>query len=304
MTHNAKLKRFIQEHENSKHAVSGALAGLASAFVTCPLDVVKTRLQNQGRVQPGQVAYQGTLGTLSRIWCDEGIRGLYRGLGPTIFGYLPTWAIYFTVYDYCKNTWSNRDGHQEKSWVVHITSAMTAGAASTTLTNPLWVIKTRFMTQTSRTDYQYKNTLDAFVTIARQEGIRGFYKGLGSSLIGISHVAVQFPLYEKLKSILQTDHNSPPGSMTILLSSSFSKMAASMATYPHEVIRTRLQNQAKKPFKYNGIFHALKVIAREEGFRGFYKGMSANLLRTVPSSAITILTYEVIVQKIDEIKHS
>lgn len=41
-------------------------------------------------------------GTFGSIWATEGFRGLYRGLGPTIFGYLPTWAIYFTVYDKVK----------------------------------------------------------------------------------------------------------------------------------------------------------------------------------------------------------
>lgn len=45
----------------------------------------------------------------------------------------------------------------------------------------------------------YKNTFDAFKTIYSTEGFRGFYKGLGPSLMGVSHVAVQFPLYEKLK---------------------------------------------------------------------------------------------------------
>lgn len=113
-------------------------------------------------------------------------------------------------------------GH-EREWLVNIVSAMSAGAASTTLTNPLWVIKTRLMvcvpknpgrirrysyscslqTQNERTAYRYRNTLDAFITIGRHEGIRGYYKGLGSSLLGVSHVAVQFPLYEKLKRWLR-----------------------------------------------------------------------------------------------------
>ncbi|KAG0169668.1 hypothetical protein DFQ30_003337 [Apophysomyces sp. BC1015] len=179
---------------------------------------------------------------------------------------------------------------------------MTAGAASTSLTNPLWVIKTRFMTQNERTAYRYHNTIHAFRTIARDEGIRGFYKGLGPSLIGVSHVALQFPMYEKLKFWFHAETHMTSGSIAILLASSLSKMAASMATYPHEVIRTRLQNQTKKPFKYQGIMHAIKVIHAEEGLRGFYKGLPTNLLRTVPSSAMTILTYELIVQKFQDLK--
>lgn len=79
-------------------------------------------------------------------------------------------------------------------------------------------------------------------------------------------------------------------------------MSASMATYPHEVIRTRLQNQSVKPFKYKGIFHAIKVIMAEESIRGFYKGLPTNLLRTVPSSAMTILTYEMLVRELNALK--
>lgn len=51
------------------------------------------------------------LGTLKRIRMEEGLRGLYRGLTPTIVGYLPTWAIYFTIYDYCKITWAKDFGN-------------------------------------------------------------------------------------------------------------------------------------------------------------------------------------------------
>lgn len=101
-------------------AIAGACAGLVSSVVTCPLDVVKTKLQAQeGRARShtphlpphdaihradvaAERGYLGVAGTIRKIWSDNGIKGFYRGLGPTIFGYLPTWAIYFTVYDTCK----------------------------------------------------------------------------------------------------------------------------------------------------------------------------------------------------------
>lgn len=87
--------------------ICGAGAGLASGIVTCPLDVIKTKLQAQGGFttrRPGQFpsstqAYKGMLGTARIIWREEGVRGMYRGLGPMLLGYLPTWAVYLSIYD-------------------------------------------------------------------------------------------------------------------------------------------------------------------------------------------------------------
>jgi hypothetical protein len=54
------------------------------------------------------------LGTITSILKNQGIRGLYRGLGPTILGYLPTWAIYFSVYDETKK-WLGEDEYNDSS---------------------------------------------------------------------------------------------------------------------------------------------------------------------------------------------
>ena len=105
-------------------------------------------------------------------------------------------------------------------WGVHIIAAMTAGATGTIVTNPLWLIRTRFMVrlyivsqsgakadrsvqaQATSVDAaeRYTNTWIAFRSIYKTEGWRAFYRGLAPSLIGVTHVAVHFPLYEKMKS--------------------------------------------------------------------------------------------------------
>lgn len=104
----------------------GAMAGVASGVVTCPLDVIKTKLQAQGGfarrrgAQGSETAqlYRGMIGTGKTIWKNQGIRGLYQGLGPMVLGYLPTWAVYLTVYDKSKAFFEQKTG--ELSFVLRI----------------------------------------------------------------------------------------------------------------------------------------------------------------------------------------
>jgi solute carrier family 25 folate transporter 32 len=108
----------MNRSESSFNALAGAVGGFASGVVTCPLDVIKTKLQAQGGFRkvgvagasPTNAVYNGMLGTARVIWREEGLRGMYRGLGPIILGYLPTWAVWFTVYGKSKVYFSKTQG--------------------------------------------------------------------------------------------------------------------------------------------------------------------------------------------------
>ena len=98
---------------------SGAMAGVASGVVTCPLDVIKTKLQAQGAFRPQQslknapttaAIYHGLIGTARTIIRQDGVRGMYRGLSPMVLGYLPTWAVYMGVYDRSKEFYYGQVG--------------------------------------------------------------------------------------------------------------------------------------------------------------------------------------------------
>lgn len=317
-------KILLECSDPTINAVSGATAGVISALMVCPLDVAKTKLQAQGGYlalkreshSSGQKTlikkpkYNGLMGTLSTIFREEGIKGLYRGVVPITVGYLPTWAIYFVVYEEVK---SRTTPHLGKfHFMSHMISALAAGATSTLATNPIWVIKTRLMAQTAKYT-TYTGTLDAFKKMYKTEGIRSFYAGFGPALLGLTHVAVQFPLYEYLKTLLHiNERQSKTAQIPQLLTASvISKIFASSITYPHEVIRTRTQIQLPVASssgladpkaasvlhhnrKYRGIIQTAKTIYLEEGWRSFYSGLGTNMVRTVPASAVTLLSYELV----------
>ncbi|KAH8920185.1 mitochondrial carrier [Atractiella rhizophila] len=316
---NSRTAELLRSLQGTESMIAGAGAGVISSIATCPLDVVKTKLQAQGKVV-GREAYKGLVGSFGRIWREEGIRGLYRGLGPTVMGYLPTWAIYFTVYDRSKVALEAKYGKDR--WVPHILAAMTGGITQSLATNPLWVIKTRFMTQnvtTDRPEERYKHTVDALRRIYQTEGVYGFYRGMVPSLFGVFHVAVQFPLYEALKRFYRPKDGSQLSPSTILTCSSLSKVVASVTCYPHEVLRTRMQIQrypknatasssipiqgGGEPPGKRGLVQTAKMILEQEGWRGYYKGLGVTLIRTVPSSAVTILTYELILRNLLPLTH-
>lgn len=209
----------------------------------------------------------------------------------------------------------------DNKWLAQVYASITAGACSTIVTNPIWVIKTRLMSQVgdtahkdSRTPWHYKSTLDAFRTMYRSEGVGAFYSGMAPALLGLTHVAIQFPLYEYFKlhfTGMQMGENLSKDDdahwVGILAATFLSKVCATTATYPHEVVRTRLQTQQRRPPhsshpapdssvatlpRYKGIVTTCRTILREEGWRAFYYGMGTNLVRAVPAAMTTMLTFE------------
>ena len=169
----------------------------------------------------------------------------------------------------------------------------------------------------------YLGVADAVRRIYREEGFRAFYRGLTASYLGVLETGLQFAIYGAVKEAIIRDRyastleqlraaraaevamgrDSAPieraevtraayGGSAAFLNSAISKLIASVATYPHEVVRTRLREQRTGALRYAGIVDCVVRVAREEGARGLYGGMSVHLLRTVPNATILLWVVE------------
>jgi solute carrier family 25, member 33/36 len=292
--------------------LSGGVAGTIAACLTNPLEVIKTQLQSTNTVVAsssslvakagGRGGHNSVMTVTRRILAADGPAGFLRGLPPTIVGIIPSRSAYFYAYHRSKQALGPylAEGSPPNALV----SGLLAGIVSNTLTNPIWMVRTRMqiLADASAGQIAYKGYGDAIATIFREEGMAGFYKGIRASYWGCAEGSIQFIIYEQLKAKLSKRHNAhralqglPPTDAlpvaTYFWSAAAAKMLASVATYPHEVARTRMREQARAGvFKYKGMWQTLGVIAREEGRKGLYSGLGVHLLKVVPNSAFMFLT--------------
>ncbi len=207
----------------------------------------------------------------------------------------------------------------------HLLAASISGGATAMLTNPIWVVKTRmFAAPASRAAtaggdpavVAYRGLWDGLASTYRHEGIRGLYRGAGLALVGVSNGAIQFTAYEQLKrqrSSLAMRRRSasagggsggsataqeiPEGGVKLsnteyILMSGASKMVAIFLTYPYQVVRSRIQNNATNHLYPNIPACIRRTYTHEGGVRAFYKGLAANVVRILPGTCVTFVVYE------------
>ena len=273
-----------------------------ASTITNPLEVIKTQLQSSNAA----FGTRSPVALAKNIMERDGFAGFFRGLPPTLVGIIPSRSAYFYAYQRIKVALGPYA--PEGSVPNALVSGFMAGIVGNTLTNPIWMVRTRMQILADQAAGQrvYAGYIDAISTIFREEGIQGFYKGISASYWGCTEGAMQFILYEQFKTKLVTRQNNrrkarglPPSDhlskSTYFMSAAAAKIVASIATYPDEVARTRMREQAREGmFRYSGMWQTLRVIAAEEGAQGLYSGMGVHLTKVVPNSALMFLTYEVV----------
>ncbi|KAK6353356.1 hypothetical protein TWF696_005324 [Orbilia brochopaga] len=318
------------------HFVAGGIGGMSAAVVTSPLDVMKTRLQGdfyRSRIAARNAALTGretalatglrhfreTFQLLNEVYKLEGWRALFKGLGPNLIGVVPARSINFWTYGNGKQILAdNFNNGQEATWI-HLSAAITAGIVTGTATNPIWLVKTRLQLDKDNalakdgttSTRQYRNSWDCIKQTVRHEGIRGLYKGLSASYLGVTESTLQWVLYEQMKLTLANreerrllsgrEENATDVVLAYIGKSGaagMAKLIATAVTYPHEVVRTRLRQAPLEGgrLKYTGLVQCFRLVLKEEGIAAMYGGLTSHILKVVPSSMILFGMYEIILR--------
>lgn len=246
------------------------------------------------------------------------LTGFYRGITASVIGSSSGWGLFFCLKGVTeKLTLSLMDPERDDSMTNSenrvklqshhfFFSSSVAGFATQIVTNPIWVVKTRMMSTDRNAPNAYRTTADAFKRIYCEGGIKLFYSGCFTSFAGVFQGSLQFALYDTMKQAYWEHHkrihdvslgHTEGGSAKIsdgatLVMSTTAKAISTVALYPYQVVRSRLQAHDGAARFGKGISEVSKRLWKEAGFRGFYKGLVPGVARNMPATWVTFLVYE------------
>ncbi|KIP06764.1 hypothetical protein PHLGIDRAFT_106615 [Phlebiopsis gigantea 11061_1 CR5-6] len=272
--------------------IAGTTAGAVEAFITYPTEYVKTRSQFGGQREPPLTIIRDTLKT-------KGITGLYSGCSALIVGNSVKAGVRFVSYEHFKHMLADSEGKVSsgRSLLAGLGAGMMEAIFAVT---PSETIKTKLIDDAKSSNPRFRGLIHGTVTIVREEGLRGVYRGLFPVMMRQgANSAVRFTTYTTLKQFVQS--NAPPGqSLPSSITFGIGAIAGLVTVYttmPLDVIKTRMQSLTARQ-QYRNSFHCGYRIFTEEGLLRFWTGTTPRLVRLMLSGGIVFTTYENIIRLI------
>ncbi|KAL3776192.1 hypothetical protein ACHAW5_008555 [Stephanodiscus triporus] len=196
--------------------LAGAVAGTTACVACYPLDLVRTRLTTQ---LDGREAYRGITDALTKIVSNEGVSGLYSGLGPTLMVAVPNFSISYVAYGSLKEyaledelfynlrKVDTATGDRTKlGFVLTLACGAVSGTLSTLITFPFDTVRRRMQIQGQHYSPELRLTgMQMIRSMYRKDGMKGFYRGITPEILKVvPMVGTMFTVYELLKDELMS----------------------------------------------------------------------------------------------------
>lgn len=290
------------------HLLSVGVSGTASRTMVAPLERLKILMQTQ----PLSRKYNGVLSGLRTMVRDDtsAWRAMFRGNGANVLRIVPNAAIQLAIVDYLHRYvgTSNKvaasiddNGVQEvptrSKAVDAIVIGGIAGMFAAAATYPLDYVRGRLTLQ--RRDFErYRGTFDGLRKSMAEEGPMSIYRGLFPTLLGVfPYVGLSFAMYEMVRPVLPrlNDGSGRPTPTSAIIGGALASAMGQCAAYPLDTVRRRMQVAgfaAGCEIGNGGVVEGLRGIVNREGFRGLFRGLTPNLIKVAPASAVSFLVYE------------
>ncbi|KAM9807977.1 LOW QUALITY PROTEIN: mitochondrial glutamate carrier 1 [Neosynchiropus ocellatus] len=308
--------------------INGGIAGLIGVTCVFPIDLAKTRLQNQ---QNGSRLYTSVnasslhipwlvfisavvlmLYLHSRSDCliktirSEGYFGMYRGAAVNLTLVTPEKAIKLAANDFFRHHLS-KDG--KLTLVKEMLAGCGAGTCQVIVTTPMEMLKIqlqdagriaaqrKLMPETvpaGTVETKSPTAMQLTRQLLREKGIAGLYKGLGATLLrDVPFSIIYFPLFANLNNLGKRGAEGPAPFYVSFVSGCLAGSTAAVAVNPVDVIKTRLQslNRGSTEDTYSGVGDCIRKIMRNEGPSAFLKGAYCRALVIAPLFGIAQVVY-------------
>ncbi|PWA65823.1 hypothetical protein CTI12_AA332960 [Artemisia annua] len=272
--------------------IAGSIAGSVEHMAMFPIDTIKTRMQILGSCP---IKSAGLRPALQSILKTDGFSGLYRGIGAMGLGAGPAHAVYFSVYEMCKESFTKRVG-EFYAPAAHAAAGVFATVASDAVFTPMDMVKQRLQLGSGS---PYKGVFDCVRVVLREEGFKAFYASYRTTiLMNAPFTAVHFATYEAAKRGLSGLVVGGVSDEKLVVHATAGAAAGALAaavTTPLDVVKTQLQCQGVcgcDRYANGSIRDVLRTIVRKDGYRGLFRGWMPRMLFHAPAAAICWSTYE------------
>ncbi|XP_041453295.1 mitochondrial glutamate carrier 2-like isoform X2 [Lytechinus variegatus] len=306
--------------------INGCVAGVVGVTCTFPIDLVKTRLQNQ-QVIDGKRIYNNLLDCFIKTTRAEGLRGLYHGYAVNATLISPEKAIKLVGNDFFRHLLRTPSGHLP--FHRETLAGGGAGFCQVIITTPMEMLKIQLQDAGRKKALLLKpngvgsvsvNDLTASgklnpvlarsysantrtvpssgMAIARDliqtKGFFGLYKGLGATMMrDVPFSAIYFPFFAHLNALGFQSETGRASFLHSFVSGCIAATTAAVSVNPVDVIKTRLQllEHAEGEETYTGVRDCFTKILKNEGPQAFFKGATCRILVIAPLFGIAQAVY-------------
>uniref|UniRef100_A0A8C2Q1X2 Mitochondrial glutamate carrier 1 n=1 Tax=Cyprinus carpio TaxID=7962 RepID=A0A8C2Q1X2_CYPCA len=295
---------FHQDHLPAK-LINGGVAGLIGVTCVFPIDLAKTRLQNQ---QNGSRLYTSMSDCLIKTIRSEGYFGMYRGAAVNLTLVTPEKAIKLAANDFFRFHLS-KDG-QKLTLLREMLAGCGAGTCQVIVTTPMEMLKIQLqdagriaaqrklmpqaVTPGGPVEVKSPTAMQLTRQLLKEKGIAGLYKGLGATLLrDVPFSIIYFPLFANLNDLGKRGVDGPAPFYVSFISGCMAGSTAAVAVNPVDVIKTRLQSltRGSQEDTYSGVTDCIRKILRNEGPAAFLKGAYCRALVIAPLFGIAQVVY-------------